>query len=181
MTSTTVLTEKFTQRDYMQLPEGFPAELIDGAFVREPAPTYWHQDVVVEIATRLRALLGRGRVAVSPIDVLLDDWNVFQPDVLVRRPEDAVIGPSAESTIPVLVVEVLARTTARRDRERKTAVYLRAGVGEVWLADPDEGAVEVHTSAEVRRFRGGETAQSRVVEGFRLSWDELAAHRNRAT
>lgn len=173
MTDTRVRTEKFTHRDYMQLPEGFPAELIDGEFVREPAPTRWHQGVVLEIAIRLQAIAGRGRVVVSPVDVFVDDWNVLQPDVLVSRPEDAAAPGSPAGAVPILAVEVLSPSTARRDREAKTAIYLRAGVREVWLVDPDAGTVEVHTPPEVRRFARDERAASEAVPGFSLAWRDL--------
>ena len=175
MPPVTPLTEPFTQRDYLQLPEGFPAELIEGEFVKEPSPTYWHQGLILRLVAPLLRSVDLDRVILAPADVFIDDWNVLQPDVLVRAPEDAVRGPAARSAIPVLVVEVLSPSTAHRDRERKTGIYLRAGVGEVWIVDPDAGAVEVHTSSGVRVFRGGEVAESRVVEGFRLSWSALSA------
>ena len=176
MTSTPIRTEKFTRRDYMQLPEGFPAELIDGDFVKEPAPTYWHQGLVSRLVARLLALAGPERVLVSPIDLLLDDWNVFQPDVLVRAVGDEVTGPGAESRIPILVVEVLSPSTAQRDRETKSAAYVRAGVAEVWLVDPEHRAIEVHTTRGVHEYPGAAKAVSQVVEGFALSWDGLAAN-----
>ena len=174
MTLEGTLTEKFTRRDYMRLPEGFPAELIEGDFVKEPPPTPWHQGLVVAIAMRLVAVVGRSRVLVAPTDVSVDDWNVLQPDVLVRAPGDAVTGPSARPSLPVLVVEVISPSTARRDRERKTAIYLRAGVEEVWLVDPDRGTVEVHTRARAELRRGDEAAESRAVPGVRFSWNDLS-------
>jgi len=169
-----ILTEKFTQRDYMELPEGFPAELIEGAFVREPAPTRWHQRVVFRIATRLESVAGTGTVVVSPVDVFVDEHNVLQPDVLVSRPEDAVTPDSPPGAVPVLAVEVLSPATASRDRDAKTAIYLRAGVREVWLVDPDAGTVEVHTADAVCRYAEAERAQSDAVPGFSLSWQDLA-------
>ena len=36
---------RFTLREWMALPEGFPAQLFDGQLVREPSPTYGHQDL----------------------------------------------------------------------------------------------------------------------------------------
>jgi Uma2 family endonuclease len=166
--------ERFTLRDYMQLPEGFPAELIEGDFVREPSPTRWHQDLVTEICVRLRAVAGRHRVLPSPADVYVDDWTVLQPDVLVTRPEDPVVPGGAQGAIPLLVVEVLSSLTVRRDRDKKTAIYLRAGVREVWLVDPDAGTVEVHTTAGVERHAGAGGATSAALSGFTLAWSDLA-------
>ena len=36
---------------------------------------------------------------------------------------------------PSLVVEILSRTTRRRDREQKRGFYLRIGVAEYWMVD----------------------------------------------
>jgi Uma2 family endonuclease len=174
MTDTQIRTEKFTRRDYMQLPEGFPAELIEGEFVREPAPTRWHQNLVLEIATRLRTVAGPRRVLPAPTDVFVDEWSVLQPDVLVTAPDDPVRPGTDPDATPLLVVEVLSPSTARRDRDFKTAIYLRAGVREVWLVDPDAGTVEVHTTAGVERVAGDGRASSAALPGFNLAWSDLA-------
>ena len=85
---------QFTRADYERLPEGFPAELIDGMLVKEPSPTWDHQTFVGRLFTRLQDFAGAGRVVVSPIDVFIDDYNVLQPDVLVLD-EEALAGPRA--------------------------------------------------------------------------------------
>jgi Uma2 family endonuclease len=174
MTDARIRTEKFTLRDWLQLPEGFPAELIEGDFVREPAPTRWHQRLVLEVARRLEAVVEPRRVVVAPADVYVDDWTVLQPDVLVTAAEDAVTATSPQGAIPVVVVEVLSPSTARRDREQKTAIYLRAGVGEVWIVDPDAGTIELHAASGVTRCAGDARAASEVVAGFTLAWGDLA-------
>ena len=79
--------------------------------------------------------------------------------------------------VPVLAVEVLSPSTAARDREAKTAIYLRAGVLEVWLVDPDSGSVEVHSPTGVARFDGARRAASVAVPGFTLAWSDLAPPR----
>ena len=62
----------------------------------------------------------------------------------------------------------------KRDRDRKTAIYLRAGVAEVWLVDPDAGAIEVHTQDGVARVAGTERATSAALSGFTLAWSDLS-------
>ncbi len=142
---TTVQTCKYTRADYMRLPEGFPAELIDGMLVKEPSPTGWHQELGTRLVTRLRERIGPALP--SPIDVFIDDYNVLQPDVAVL-PEGTIVRPEmAQIPIPVFVVEVLSPSTARRDRVTKTNIYLRAGVKEVWLVDPETETVEIVTAS----------------------------------
>ena len=137
----TLQTCRYTRADYMRLPEGFPAELIDGMLVKEPSPTRWHQELVLRLVRSIERQIGVGRVVISPIDVFVDDHNVLQPDVAVLpegTPVDLVHIP-----IPELVAEVLSPSTAGRDRTMKTDIYLRAGVKEVWLVDPETETVEI--------------------------------------
>jgi Uma2 family endonuclease len=175
MTDARILTEKFTRRDYLALPEGFPAELIEGEFVREPAPTRWHQRLVGTLSLRLVEVAGLDRVLPAPTDVYVDDWTVLQPDVLVTHPGDAVREGTEPGAIPLLVVEVLSPSTLLRDRDRKTGIYLRAGVAEVWLVDPDAKTIEVHSAQGVSRVARAERAASAALPGFTLAWTDLAS------
>ena len=156
-----IQTEKFTRRDYMSLPEGFPAQLIRGQLVKEPAPTPWHQVLVVRLADMLGRLAGLERVLLSPIDLFVDDENIIQPDV-VLLPAGTRIGPEVKQMpVPDLVVEVLLPSTRRRDREVKTALYFEAGVAEVWLVDPQSREVELMTAAGPV-----DPSESTVLPGF---------------
>ncbi len=158
MTKTRTL---FTRADYFQLPEGFPAELIEGQLVREPAPFYQHQRVVTYLLSVITPAVGFDRVVASPIDVVLDDLNVLQPDVAVF----AAALPAGLRLVPVpaLVIEVLSDSTARRDRERKSHLYLEHGVREVWLVHPVDGTVEVFTPDARTTHRKDERVTSVAV------------------
>lgn len=137
-----VRTAKYTQAEYLQLPEGFPAQLVEGELVKEPSPSYWHQEVVFRLGRMLHAAAAPRPVVLAPADVFLDEHNVLQPDVMVL-PEGARIRPGEPPpALPVLVAEVLSPWTADRDRHVKAAVYLRAGVREVWLVDPERKTIE---------------------------------------
>ena len=65
-------------------------------------------------------------------------------------------------------MEVLSPSTERRDRETKSAIYLRAGVQEVWLVDPGGATIEVRSAGGRRTFAGGEAARSEAVPEFVL-------------
>ena len=161
----------FTTADWKRLPEGYPAQLIDGRLVREPSPTYGHQDVVGRIYVLLVGLLGHGRVVLSPADVVLDRLNVLQPDVCVLRetpPRDA-----HDVGIPLVAFEVLSPATRRRDRSVKATKLLAAGVEEVWLVDPVRRTVEVRTARGPTFARGEETARSTALPGIGLSPSSL--------
>ncbi len=164
---------KFTESDYLLLPEGLRAELLDGMLLKEPAPTFWHQTVVGRIHLQIAALVEPTRVVVSPIDVFVDRYNVLQPDVLVT-PEDTVIRlGQARVPIPILVLEVLSPSTASRDRDQKVAIYLGAGIREVWLIDPLAATGEIHTSEGIEYFTKSDPMESAVVKGLVLNLEEL--------
>ena len=83
-----------------------------------------------------------------------------------------------------MVVEVISpRTpessgTEATDREEKHREYAQAGVQEYWLVHPTERTIEVYSlSGEeyelLGRWGGGETARSRLLEGFGAAVDEV--------
>ena len=164
---------KFTRADYMALPEGFRAELLDGVLVKEPAPTLWHQVVVGKVLLQLVGLVGLHRAITSPIDVFVDDHNILQPDVLVLSMVGAARPGDRVASTPILVVEVLSPSTATRDRDQKVGIYLRAGVREIWLVNPNTAEVEVHRDRGVEHFQVGDLPESEVVSGFRLDLGTL--------
>jgi len=161
----------FTRADYDRLPEGFPAQLVEGLLVKEPAPTYGHQALASVIHGQLLSLVGARRALFAPCDVGLDDRNVYQPDLVVLK---AVVPVSARDVgIPLLAVEVLSPSTARRDRNVKRRHLLAAGVAEVWIVDPETRTVEMDDAADHRVAAGDETLSSAAVPGFSLTPSKL--------
>ncbi|MEN8150072.1 MAG: Uma2 family endonuclease [Planctomycetota bacterium] len=168
-----VTTTKFTRDDYMALPEGYPAQLIEGDLVKSPSPTYGHQRASVRLVGRLIELVGDDRVVFAPMDVFIDRHNVYQPDVLVLP--EPLPADVPEVGIPCLVIEVLSPSTRRRDRRQKLDHYLEAGVAEVWFVDPEPKWIEIVTLRGDARYRGDETAESEIVPGFSITADWLFA------
>ena len=161
----------FTRADYLRLPEGFPAELLEGCLVKEPAPTYGHQQVLNGVLARLVALVGVARALPAPVDVPIDEHNVFQPDIAVFRAPP----PSGETgtVLPQVVFEVLSPGTRARDLRQKRGKYLEAGVEEVWILDPEDRTVALHTRAGAQTARGAEVLRSTVLTGFALGPDAM--------
>jgi Uma2 family endonuclease len=117
--------------------------------VREPpAPFFSHQSLVLQVAriwSDHAAPRGLGRVAVAPVDVVLDRERslILQPDVLfVSTPRLSIIHDQVWGA-PDLVAEVLSRSTEDRDRGEKLEWYRQYGVRECWLVDLYEDSVTV--------------------------------------
>lgn len=169
----------YTRADYDLLPEGFPAQLVEGQLVRDPSPIFGHQRTALRIARQLAKLVGDSRMGIAPIDIALDDFNVYQPDVVVFRQNVEYEANSDDIGIPLLAVEVLSPSTARRDRLVKRTRMLDAGVDEVWLIDRDAGMVEIYDRTRYRdvprRATTTDRVESAVVQGFSLVPAELFA------
>jgi Uma2 family endonuclease len=109
-----------------------------------PAPKVRHQQVLLRLAQVLGDLADRaGDVALfAPVDVVLADHSVVQPDLVYVRAARAAIVRDRIEGAPDLVVEVLSPGTARRDLGEKLRLYAEVGVAEYWLVDPDARTFE---------------------------------------
>lgn len=130
--------------DYWKLPEGEPVELIKGNLVMSPAPNPQHQVISMllsEIVLRA-SRSGGGFGVASPIDVVLSDDTVLQPDLIyVSRQRRSIVGKRVDGP-PDLAIEIISQSNAVRDRTHKMALYAEYGVAEYWIVDPTEKHIE---------------------------------------
>jgi Uma2 family endonuclease len=86
-----------------------------------------------------------GEVFIAPFDVVMSEFTVVEPDLLYVARERAATSLTELDVrgIPNLVVEVLSKSTRRRDETVKRPLYERMGVTEYWLVDPRASAVRV--------------------------------------
>ena len=172
---------KFTYRDYLLLPEQDNRELIEGDFHMVPSPSFRHQNILANLGTILREFVRKNRLGVvvwAPMDVVLSDLNVVQPDILyISNERREIITENNISGAPDLVIEILSPSTASRDRELKLGLYARFGVREYWIVDPDESSVQVmELGAEgydtIGSYDSGEV-ESSVIPGFHIAINEI--------
>src|SRR5262249_7738387 len=115
-------------------------ELYDGEVIVVPLPFPRHQRVawhVGQVLGEYESATG-GLMFCVPIDVVFSEYDVLGPDVVFFRKERRHLLDmrAAARAVPDLAVEVLSRSTARRDRGRKMEMYARYGVLEYWILDP---------------------------------------------
>ena len=140
---------RFTYDDFVLFPDdGKRHEIIDGEHYVTPSPNVRHQVLVgrlgFEIELYLRANPGTGHVFLSPLDVVLSHWDVVEPDVLfVAGDQPDILTEKNIQGAPALVVEVLSKSTRKRDAQIKRRLFERTGVREYWLVDPELDAVQV--------------------------------------
>jgi Uma2 family endonuclease len=174
---------RLTAEEYFALPPAASptdrqrTQLIDGEIV-VTEPTLRHQRILLEICFLLTRWLrdnpGHGEAGI-PVDVHLDDYNVFAPDVW-WVPEQDRPGRDAKRIVgpPALAVEVRSPSTWRYDLGTKKRTYERLGVAELWLVDTaaDEILVYRRSSPKAPEFDvalelvTGDTLATPLLPGF---------------
>lgn len=173
---------KLTYADYSKTPEDERWELIDGELIMAAAPNTEHQTIQSETGGPVWSFVKEGDlgwVFYSPIDVVLSDYVVVQPDlVFVSKARAAIITRANIRGAPDLVVEILSPSTARRDWRDKFDAYETHGVEEYWVADPEFRMFWVFVLRngkfeEAGRYGEGDTLISPTLAGFKLDLSEV--------
>ena len=159
---------RYTVADYQTWPDEERWELIDGeAYMMTPAPSGRHQQISSEVGGQLWTALKASPCVLyyAPTDLAFataeDTDTVVQPDLFImcgpHKSNGQVIG------IPVLVIEILSLTTARRDKVTKRALYERVGVKEYWIVDPVYEVIDVFVHDGTRYSRNQTVAKGDSV------------------
>ncbi len=178
---------RLTYADFLQFPDdGLRHELIDGVHYVTPSPVTRHQVLVARLhfalELHLRARPGSGQVFLAPLDVVLSNWDVVEPDLLlVAGDQPGLVTAKNVQGPPALVIEVLSPGTRSRDRRLKRDLFERTGVRECWLVDPDTDTVTVYRRSTSAGFEqpqvlaGDDTLVTALLPGFGLPLREFFA------
>lgn len=172
-----VLSEDETSRRY---------QLIEGELVLNER-SWMHGcsqgKILFAVRSWARAEPGRGQTGL-PIDVRLDERNVYGPDVVWYR-HGRVPGRDDPPPYPApdLAVEVRSPSTWRYDIGAKKANYERYGVPELWLVDTAADVVLVFQRSQPNaplfdvslELTAGDTLTSPLLPGFALAVGEIFA------
>lgn len=177
---------KLTYEDFLGFPEdGRRHELIDGEHVVTPSPRTKHQRISMALGTRLHQHVrehGLGQVLAAPMDVVLSDVDVVEPDLIfVSNDRAGIVGEVNLGGAPDLLVEILSESTRRRDEITKRHLYERFGVREYWVVDPVLDSIKVHRPGDDGTFRraaeltleAGDTLTSPLLPGLELPLAEI--------
>ena len=144
-----------TYEDYAALPDdGRRYEIHDGELSVTPSPGTNHQRVsrnLNEILGAHARTRGLGEVLYAPLDVILANTTIVQPDLIFIAPAHASrVSRRGIEGAPTLAVEILSPSTTTIDRSRKLQLYARHGVPYYWIVDPDARVLEAYELAEGR-------------------------------
>jgi len=173
----------WTYEDYLRIPnDGNRYEVAWGELTMPPSPTSGHQRVVGALFSALYqhvASLDLGAVFVAPLDVVLSEHNVLQPDILfVSKERLDIVTETHVAGSPDLVIEVLSPGTAAFDRGRRMDAYAAFGVTHCWLVDPRSHAFEVYELRGERyelvaRFTEDDAFAPALFPGLAVSLESL--------
>ena len=185
------LTRRYTLEEFWALPEREDHaryNLIGGYLFMVPPPDPPHGDVASQMCDLLGAFLranhveGKVHFPPEPIYVRAEGSTYLEPDLMYvsksLREKMRTRRTSAD-----IVFEFLSRTTKVYDRTTKADTYLALGVRELWLVDPWNAIIEVRHASKIGEilvwkilsYSLGQTAQSRVLEGFEVAVSDFFA------
>ena len=147
MVTATVEAHRWTREKYETAAaagafDGERVELVDGVIYDRPRQSPRHATGVSKAHIALEAVFRDGYDVRSQGPLALGAESMPEPDVavVVGEPDDY---RKAHPTTALLVVEVSAASELH-DRNRKAALYARAGIPEYWMVNLVRDCVEVH-------------------------------------
>lgn len=172
-----------TVKDYILMEEGAPFQLINYELINTPSRTIKHQLIMnkflMSISSFLKETKDKGLLIMGPIDVTLDEGNVFQPDwvYVSEARKDEIVKDRVEGA-PDLIVEILSPETAAYDIGIKKDTCAKYGVKEYIIIDPDQQIVEVYTLKDNAFFIDQKVKfpgsfHSHVLNGFSVDLKKL--------
>jgi Uma2 family endonuclease len=177
---------KLTYDDFVLFPDdGQRHELIDGEHYVTPSPVIRHQRVSYNLTLAIGMWLEQhpvGRLFFAPLDVVLSNFDVVEPDLLYVSNERAaeVLTPRHLRGAPDLVIEIGSPGTRKRDETIKRRLYERFGVTEYWIVDPELEVIRIYRrdgdkfgrANELSR-EAGDGATTPLLAGLDLPLDRI--------
>jgi Uma2 family endonuclease len=166
---------RLSLEDFLAMPgiDEQRLELIDGEVYEKVSPRWGHGHLVIQLGHLLlpfgvasaepRAIIpgGQDYSDSAPIpDLSFYGDNPPAPDDWMRRPPD-------------VAVEVLSPGQGRRDMRAKVDLYLRFGVGSVWVFDLQRESVDIYEGGSRRTLGNADTLTTPVVPGLAIDLGTL--------
>jgi Uma2 family endonuclease len=174
--------KRYTYSDYMTWDGEERLELIDGVPYLMSAPNRQHQGMLSNLHGQFWTFLKgkKCKVYFAPFDVRLNadtlDDTVVQPDLLIVC-DDSKLDKAGCKGVPDMVVELLSPSTSRYDRTTKFDTYLKAGIREYWIIDPETKILAAHILRDgnyiIHPYTNEDKAPVHVLEGFSIDLSEV--------
>jgi len=173
---------KFTYQDYLHFPEDKRYEIIDGEVHMVPSPVPYHQDISWRLELTISTFVeknGLGKIYHAPLDVVLSETDVVQPDIMfISKERLNIITERNIQGAPDLIVEIISPTSEYRDRVIKRKLYSKYEVKEYWLVDLEKKEIEVMSLKDsgletVKIYKKTDILESLVLKGIKIKLDDI--------
>ncbi len=153
-------------------------EYIDGEIYLLASPRTAHQIAITELFGIFYNFFQGTNCTpmVAPYDIELrrtpENINIVQPDIMIICDlEEKLNEDDYYKGVPSLVVEVLSKSTKRKDLIKKLDLYMSCGVNEYWIVNPDNKEVTVYLFEDNNisnntTYKNNEAAQSFIFNGL---------------
>ncbi|MBW4614193.1 MAG: Uma2 family endonuclease [Desmonostoc vinosum HA7617-LM4] len=192
MTST---TQKLTFEEYLTYNDGTDTryELVDGEMIAMSLGTGQHGAIIRFVARQFENALAQSQQPWVALPALVGvrsprgrNWDTCRiPDVTVLTVTQWEAMSDREAVInlneppPILVVEVVSRSTKAEDYRSKRAEYGLLEIPEYWIVDPLEGKITLcileHQFYDSTEFRANEALQSPTFPNLNLTAAQILA------
>ena len=124
-------------------------EIIGGEKIMSPAANLTHSGIIMRLGMIIGTYLANnksGYVFSDDVDVHFSDGTLYKPDlvVILKENEKILNWSSNIYGAPDMVVEVLSKSTKKKDLTIKKDTYEAQGVKEYWIVDPFSKSVSVY-------------------------------------
>ena len=178
--SSLLLSEKQKRHSFREwLDEDKKAEFINGEIIMHSPVKKKHWSAsgnlafLLELYARINDL---GRIAVEKALIALTR-NDYEPDICFFSKEKASLFTDDQMIFPApdFVVEILSKSTAKKDKGIKHQDYAAHGIREYWIIDPNHKSIDQYILIgdeteylPAKTFSYGEDIKSFVIEGFEV-------------
>jgi len=146
---------RYNYDDYINWEDRW--ELINGiAYSMAPAPTIKHQKISNNIAWELNNIFKDYSFCTATIFV---DWKISEDTIV--QPDNLVIchKPQNEKYLtkaPVIIFEILSKSTARKDLTVKYELYEKEGVKYYCIVNPNDEVAKVYKLKDGKYIKAGD-------------------------
>jgi len=175
---------RYTYSDYIQWDDDKRRELIDGVPYLMAGPNRRHQEISSNLNDQFRSFLKDKscKVYYAPLDVRLNsdtlDDTVVQPDLIIVC-DHSILDKAGCKGVPDMVVEILSPSNPRYDKITKFNRYLKAGIREYWIIDPEAQSLAVNILKDnnyiTHVYTDKETVHVQVLEGCYIDLSSVFA------
>ena len=140
-------------------------EIINGEVYKRSSPMVNHQRIISNILRLFDDYLDdKSDEVFYNFDTFFDKDHQYMPDIIVVCNPN-IVKENGVHGVPDLVVEILSKSTAKRDKIDKFRKYEQYGVKEYWIVDPFIKSVDVYLLKD-GKFHHDNTYQFYTDEEF---------------